>query len=57
MELFNLFSRMETNKEVVIKDEYGRELYQGEFGNVSMKYANFKVYKVIEKDDIMIVYI
>ena len=57
MELFNLFCRMETNKEVVIKDEYERELYCGKFGNVSMKYGYFKVYKVVEEDGIIIVYI
>ena len=57
MELFNLFCRTETDKEVVIKDEHERELYCGMFSDVSMKYGYFRVYKVIEEDDIMIVYI
>ena len=57
MELFNLFCRTEANKEVVIKDECERELFKGNLDDVSMKYANFKVYKVIDEDDIIIIYI
>lgn len=55
--LFGLFYGMESDKEVIIKNECENELYCGKFGNVSMKYEYFKVYKVIEEDDIMIIYI
>lgn len=57
MELFNLFCRTEANKEMVIKDECERELFRGKFGDVSMKYGYFKVCKVVEEDDIIIVHI
>ena len=57
MRVFDLFHEIGVDKVVVIKDECKRELYCGEFGNVSMKYGCFKVYKVVEEYDIIIVYI
>ena len=57
MNLFNLSSESELNKEVIIRDECERELFKGKFEDVSMKYASFKICKVIEEDDIMIIYI
>lgn len=56
MGLFDLFREV-NNKEVIIRNEFEKELYHGEFNNLSMKYAYFKVCKVIEEDDIIIVYI
>ena len=55
--VFDLFNVASINKEVVIKNECEMELFSGKFGDVSMKYGYFKVCKVIEEDDIMIVYI
>ena len=57
MDLFGLFYETGSNKEVVIKDECERELFRGKLGDVSMKYTSFRVCKVVEEDDIMIVYI
>ena len=57
MGLFELFYEIGINKEVIIMDEYERQLYCGKFGNVSMRLAKFKVYKVVEENDIIIVYI
>ena len=57
MKVFDLFHEVGVNKVVVIKDECKRELFKGEFGDVSMKFANFRVYKLIEEDDIIIMYI
>ena len=56
MKVFDLFHMVGYNKEVIIKDECKRELFKGKFGDVSMKFAYFEVYKV-EEDNIMIVYI
>lgn len=57
MGLFELFYEIGVNKVVIIKDECEKELFKGKFSNVSMKYAEFKVCKVIEEDGIMIIYI
>ena len=57
MKVFDLFHEVGIDKVVVIKDECERELYYGEFGSVSMKFAYFKTCKVVEEDGIMIVYI
>ena len=57
MRVFNLFHEIGVDKVVVIKDECGRELFKGKFSDVSMKYGSFKVCKVIEENDIMIIYI
>lgn len=57
MRVFDLFHEIGVNKMVVIKDECERELYCGEFGNVSMKFAYYEVCKIVEEDSIMIVYI
>lgn len=55
--VFDLFNVASINKEIIIKDECERKLFKGKFGDVSMKYGYFKVCKVVEEDDIMIVYI
>lgn len=57
MRVFDLFYKVGVDKVVVIKDECKRELYCGEFGNVSMKFAYYEVCEVIEEDGIIIVYI
>ena len=57
MRLFDLFHEVGIDKVVVIKDECERELYYGEFGNVSMMFAYYEVCEVIEEDGIIIVYI
>lgn len=57
MRVFDLFHEVGIDKEVVIKDECERELYYGEFRNVSMKFAYFEICKVVEEDGIIIVYI
>ena len=56
MRLFDLFHKA-NNKEVIIRNEFGKELYHGEFNNLSMKFAYYEVCKVIEEDGIIIVYI
>ena len=57
MKVFDLFREVGIVEVVVIKDECERELYCGEFGNTSMKFGYYEVYKIIEENDIMIVYI
>ena len=57
MKVFDLFHEVRVDKVMVIKDKCKRELYYGEFGNVSMKFAYYKVCEVVEEDDIMIIYI
>lgn len=57
MRVFDLFHEIGINKVVVIKDECERELYYGEFSNVSMMFAYFEICKIVEEDDIMIMYI
>ena len=57
MKLFDLIYEAGCNKGVVIKNECERELFKGKFGDVSMKYAYFKVCKVTEEDGIMIIVI
>lgn len=56
MILFDLF--LETDiRDVIIVNEMGREIYNGKFGDLSMRFAYFKVYKIVKEDGIMIVYI
>ena len=57
MRVFDLFHEIGINKVVIIKDECERELYYGEFGNVSMMFAYFEICKIVEEDDIIIIYI
>lgn len=57
MKVFDLFHEVGIVEVVVIKDECEKELYYGEFRNVSMKFAYYEVCEVIEEDGIMIIYI
>ena len=57
MKLFDLYYKVKTDKEVVIRNEYERELFKGKFGDVSMRCGYFMVCKVTEEDDIIVIYI
>ena len=57
MKVFDLFHEVGIDKVVVIKNECERELYRGKFGDASMKFAYFVICKVVEEDDIIMVYI